>query len=63
MYGMTAVAAATTGNDRANLFTVLRVAPKSLNDSYTGTLFYEIFGRKIWSLAIVTLGSWTKLAN
>lgn len=57
IYGMTAVAAATTGNDSANLFTVLRVAPKSLKDSYTGTLFYEIFGRKIWSLAIVTLGS------
>ena len=63
MNGNTAVVMARTGSPRANLLTVLSVVGNSPNDSYTGTLFYDIFGRNTWSLAMVTLGSWTKLAS
>lgn len=59
---MTAVAIANTGNPIASLLTVLRVVAKSLTDSYTGILFSLILGKNNWSLANVTLGSWTRLA-
>lgn len=44
--GMTAVASVKMGNAAAILLMVLRVFGNSLKDSYTGTLFSAILGRK-----------------
>ena len=47
MKGITAVTTVKIGNPIKILLIVLRMVGNSLNDSYTGTLFYAIFGRNI----------------